>query len=295
MLNYFIIPIFIILFILIYLIIQNFIVNKNIYNKMNNIKTKKDKKQSHGFGKFKTSINKILNLESEYFTEIRADLNSAGFFNTNSIYIYIGISILAPFIISYISYIVLKTLETSELNIWLSSGFSFVLVIYISPKIIKQLIVKRNENILKSLPDALDLMLISAQSGLSIDAILKKLVATIGENSIHLAKEFDTVISELTFLPTRADAFYNLMRRIKLDEIKSVATALLQSEQYGTPVAKSLKSLSLEFRKQRLMKAEEKAAKLATTLTIPLVLFVLPVMFIILLGPALRNASSVWG
>jgi tight adherence protein C len=286
--------VFLIISFLSYFLIQNFIINKNIYNKINNIKIVSNKRGFDFFNKVKTTLNRIFDLESEYFLQIRGDLILAGFSAKNSIYMYISISVSSPFLVAYINYVVLNTLEIARLNVLLLTGFSFILMIYITPKILKHLIVKRNNNILKSLPDALDLMLISAQAGLSIDAILQKLVLTLDSNTNHLAYEFDVVLSELTFLPSRADAFYNLMHRVKLDEIKSVSTALLQSEQYGTPIAKSLQALSLEFRKQRLMRAEEKAAKLATTLTIPLVLFVLPVMFIILLGPALHNAAAVW-
>ena len=145
---------------------------------------------------------------------------------------------------------------------------------------------KRTDAIRKSLPDALDLMVVCAEAGLTLDAALNRVSKELEKSSPELADEFQLAAIELSFLPERRDALTNLSDRVDLPMLRGVVTTLIQSEKYGTPLASSLRVLSSEFRNERLMKAEEKAAKLPATLTVPLILFILPVLFVVLLGPA---------
>ncbi len=161
---------------------------------------------------------------------------------------------------------------------------------------IKNIADKRRNKIRKNLPDALDLMVICAEAGLSLDAALKRVAKEMALSSSETADEFGLTSVEIGFLPERGQALRNLMRRCDLPGIRGVVNTLLQSEKYGTPLAQSLRVLSAEYRNERLMRAEEKAAKLPAILTVPMILFVLPPLFIVLIGPGiLRFVDSMKG
>jgi len=145
---------------------------------------------------------------------------------------------------------------------------------------------KRTEAIRKSLPDALDLLVVCAEAGLTLDSALNRVAKETGRAAPELADEFSLTAIELGFLPERRQALINLSERVDLPALRGVVTTLIQSERYGTPLATSLRVLSSEFRNERLMAAEEKAARLPATLTVPLILFILPSLFVVLLGPA---------
>jgi tight adherence protein C len=145
---------------------------------------------------------------------------------------------------------------------------------------------KRTDAIRKSLPDALDLLVVCAEAGLTLDSALNRVAKELGRPSPELADEFSLTAIELGFLPDRRQALVNLSERVDLPALRGVVTTLIQSERYGTPLATSLRVLSAEFRNERLMKAEEKAARLPATLTVPLIIFILPSLFVVLLGPA---------
>ena len=136
------------------------------------------------------------------------------------------------------------------------------------------------------LPDALDLLVICAEAGLTVDAAFSRTARELGSAYPELADEFGLTAVEIGFLTDRRQAFLNLAARIPLESIKGVATTMIQTEKYGTPLASALRVLSAEFRNERMMRAEAKAARLPAIMTVPLILFVLPALFIIILGPA---------
>ena len=145
---------------------------------------------------------------------------------------------------------------------------------------------KRKESIQRAWPDALDLMLICVESGISIEAAFRRVADEIGAQSVELAEEFVLTNAELSFLQERRQAYENLAARTGLDSVKSVTQALIQAERYGTPVAHALRVLSAESRDMRMNEAEKKAAALPPKLTVPMILFFLPVLFAVILGPA---------
>ena len=136
------------------------------------------------------------------------------------------------------------------------------------------------------MPDALDLLVICAEAGLTVDAAFNRVARELGKAYPELGDEFALTSIELGFLTDRRMAFENLANRINLDAIRGVVTTMIQTEKYGTPLASALRVLSAEFRNERMMRAEEKAARLPAIMTIPLILFILPVLFIVILGPA---------
>ena len=158
---------------------------------------------------------------------------------------------------------------------------------YKAPDIfIKNKITKRSEAIRKGLPDALDLLVICAEAGLTVDAAFGRVARELGKGYPELGDEFMLTSIELGFLTERRQAFENLATRVDLDAVRGVVTTMIQTEKYGTPLASALRVLSAEFRNERMMRAEEKAARLPAIMTVPLICFILPVLFIVILGPA---------
>ncbi|MGL5838053.1 MAG: type II secretion system F family protein [Sphingorhabdus sp.] len=151
---------------------------------------------------------------------------------------------------------------------------------------LNNLIQKRTDAIRKGLPDALDLLVICAEAGLTVDSSFNRVAKELGRGFPELGDEFALTAIELGFLTERRMAFENLAYRVNLDSVKGVVTTMIQTEKYGTPLASALRVLSAEFRNERMMKAEEKAARLPAIMTVPLILFILPVLFIVILGPA---------
>jgi tight adherence protein C len=145
---------------------------------------------------------------------------------------------------------------------------------------------KRKQSIQKAWPDALDLMLICVESGMSVEAAFRKVADEIGSQSVELAEELVLINAELSFLQERKQAYENLASRTGLETVKSVSQALIQAERYGTPVAHALRVLANESREMRMNAAEKKAAALPPKLTVPMILFFLPVLFAVILGPA---------
>ena len=159
---------------------------------------------------------------------------------------------------------------------------------------IKNMITKRTEAIRKGLPDALDLLVICAEAGLTVDAAFARVAKEFGRAFPELGDEFTLTSIELSFLTDRRQAFENLAYRVDLDSVKGVVTTMIQTERYGTPLASALRVLSAEFRNERMMRAEEKAARLPAIMTVPLILFILPVLFVVILGPAACSISDAF-
>jgi len=151
---------------------------------------------------------------------------------------------------------------------------------------LKNAISKRQLSIKRAFPDALDLLLICIESGMSIETAFRKVSGEIGTQSVALSEEFILTTAELSYLQDRKVAYENLAKRTGLEGVKSVCLALQQSERYGTPLGQSLRVMAQENRDMRMSEAEKKAASLPPKLTVPMILFFLPVLFIVILGPS---------
>ncbi len=158
---------------------------------------------------------------------------------------------------------------------------------------LKNMIKRRQKSIRRAFPDALDLLLICVESGMSIDAAFRKVSEEIGSQSIQLAEELMLTTAELSYLQDRREAFDHLAERTDIDGVKAVCTALVQAERYGTPLAQALRVLAQEIRDMRMGEAEKKAAALPPKLTVPMILFFLPVLFIVILGPAAIRVMEI--
>lgn len=234
-------------------------------------------------------------LQSEQTKKLNKLLAQAGFRSKDAIVVYQVAKLAMPFIMGILGIILFYGMGLfpgmADFHALMAGAlvfFGFKLPdIYVENT--KQ---KRVDAIRKSLPDGLDLLVVCAEAGLTLDAALGRVARELGRAAPELADEFELATIELGFLPERRQALLNLSERVDLEPLRGVVTALIQSERYGTPLATALRVLSAEFRNERMLKAEEKAARLPATLTVPLILFILPVLFVVLLGPAACKVSS---
>ena len=166
---------------------------------------------------------------------------------------------------------------------------------YLPNIFISNLIQRRQKSIARAFPDSLDLLLICVQAGMSIESAMNKVATEIGSRSLELAEEFSLTTAELSYLQERRLAFENLGKRTGLPAVRAVGTSLTQAERYGTAVSQALRVLAKESRDRRMAEAEKKAAALPPKLTVPMILFFLPVLFIVILGPAFMQVMAIRG
>jgi tight adherence protein C len=163
---------------------------------------------------------------------------------------------------------------------------------YVPDLFVNNMIQRRQKSIMSAFPDALDLMLICVESGMSIESAFTRVAGEIGTQSAELAEELALTTAELSYLPDRRQAFDNLAKRCGHMGVKSVATALNQAEKYGTPMGQALRVTATENREMRMQEAERKAASLPAKLTVPMIIFFLPCLFVVIMGPAIMQIRS---
>jgi tight adherence protein C len=164
---------------------------------------------------------------------------------------------------------------------------------YLPDMFVNNMIQRRQQSIMRVFPDALDLMLICVESGMSIETAFSRVSTEIGSQSPELAEELALTTAELSYLPDRRQAFDNLAKRCGHDGVKQVATALNQAEKYGTPLGQALRVTANENREMRMQEAERKAASLPAKLTVPMIIFFLPCLFIVIMGPAILTIQKM--
>lgn len=238
----------------------------------------------------KEALGSMKVLQDSQIQIIQQKLAHAGIRNKDLAVVVIMARLVLPLVLGSLVALMVYILEVfpdwSELKRFgLFAGT--VLLAYKGPEIyLKNIASKRTDAIRKGLPDALDLLVICAEAGLTVDAAFNRVAKELGRAYPELGDEFLLTSIELSFLNERRKAFDNLAYRVNLEAVKGVVTTMVQTERYGTPLASALRVLSAEFRNERMMRAEEKAARLPAIMTIPLILFILPVLFIVILGPA---------
>jgi tight adherence protein C len=239
-----------------------------------------------------TVVRRLRLLQGRKTAEIRLNLARAGIRNREALARFLFTKLAAPPLLGGLALLLFEGLGLYELSSAnrLAVCLVAVLVGFVGPDIwIRNKIAKRREILRKSIPDGLDLLVVCVEAGLSTDAALTRVARESERSAPELSDEFRLTAIELGFLPERRQALEGLSKRIDLPAVRALVAALLQTEKYGTPLAASLRVLSTEFRTERLLRAEEKAARLPATLTVPMVLFILPCLFIVIIGPAIIN------
>ncbi|RVU03762.1 type II secretion system F family protein [Novosphingobium umbonatum] len=235
-------------------------------------------------------LDKLKVLQDSQLAEAQQKLAQAGIRNKEWAVAIIFGRMVAPIILGGTAAIFIYALnefpEWSDFKKFLAFA-AMVIGGYKGPDIyVQNMVTKRTDAIRKGLPDALDLLVICAEAGLTVDAAFQRVARELNRAYPELGEEFSLTGIELSFLTERRQAFENLAYRVALDSVRGVTTTMIQTERYGTPLASALRVLSAEFRNERMMRAEEKAARLPAIMTVPLILFILPVLFIVILGPA---------
>ncbi|MEE4349175.1 MAG: type II secretion system F family protein [Pacificimonas sp.] len=244
-------------------------------------------------------LKKLKVLQDEQAKVAAVQLSQAGIRSKDAVVALLFGRLVLPFVFGAISAFVVYGSElVADYSAVMKAGMVMAGVFggYKAPDIfvnnIKQ---KRTDAIRKGLPDALDLLVICAEAGLTVDAAFNRVSKELGKGFPELADEFALTAIELGFLQERRQAYENLSERVDLESLRGVVTTLIQTEKYGTPLASALRVLSGEFRNERMMAAEEKAARLPAIMTVPLIMFILPVLFIVILGPAACSIGDALG
>ena len=250
---------------------------------------RRGRQRTTAVGVMRETVSRLNLLRSKHATEARNMLAQAGIRSRDAMIGYLFARITLPFLFG------LALLADANVFHLLPippqfrylMPFAGVLIGFYAPIVfLRNAAAKRAKSIKLALPDGLDLMVICAEAGLSLDATLSRVSRELGNGSPELAEELGTTAAELTFLPERRLAFDNLNARTNSDGIRAVVNTLQQTAKFGTPLAQSLRVLAAEMRQARMTRAEEKAARLPALLTVPMILFILPCLFIVLLGPA---------
>lgn len=242
-------------------------------------------------------VKKMQLMKGERAGVISAGLAQAGWRSKDALVTYLFARISLPILLGGLGSVYFIGTNPFDWSVAgsIMAAIGAALVGYAIPKILmKNQVSKRYEAMRKSLPDALDLLVICTEAGLNLDSGLDRVCREVSNSAPELADELGLTSIELGFLQDRKDALMNLAKRVDFQAMTTLVNTLLQTEKYGTPLAVALRVLAAEMREDRLMKAEEKAARLPAIMTVPMILFILPSLFIVLIGPAVLKAIDAF-
>jgi tight adherence protein C len=232
-------------------------------------------------------------LESE---NTREKLSSAGYRGQAPLIAFMFFRFVMPFIVFVVVLFYLFLILHLTWSPVQKVGAAFVgalIGFYLPDMFVGNMIQRRQASIMRGFPDALDLMLICVESGMSIESAFTRVATEIGSQSAELSEELALTTAELSYLPDRRQAFDNLAKRCGHPGVKAVATALNQAEKYGTPLGQALRVTAVENREGRMQEAERKAASLPAKLTVPMIIFFLPCLFVVIMGPAVLTIKKM--
>ena len=258
-------------------------------------------KREHGIGMMRQVVNKLNLLRTREATKAHINLMRAGWRSRDSLTLFFFLKLSLPFVLGGAALLLFYVAEVGELSSTGRLALSLAAVVagaYGPEVIVKNAITKRRKKLQKAIPDAIDLLVICAEAGQSLDPAIGRVAREMARSCPELSDELHLTSIELGLLPDRRQALDNLNKRTDLPSFRGVINTLLQTEKYGTPLAHSLRVLAAEYRNDRMMKAETKAARLPAILTVPMIIFILPPLFIVLIGPAIisvmDNFSTQW-
>ena len=255
-------------------------------------------RKTEGTDKMKQQLEGMKVLQQSQIEDIQQKLAHAGYRNKELAVYIIALRMVLPIMLGVLGVVMIYVIDYFPDWGSMKRIGAMGLLLYLGYKgpemFLKNKADKRTGEIRKGLPDALDLLVICAEAGLTVDAAFNRVAKELGRAYPELGDEFALTAIELSFLNERKKAFDNLAYRVDLEAVKGVVTTMVQTERYGTPLASALRVLSAEFRNERMMRAEEKAARLPAIMTVPLICFILPVLFIVILGPAACSIADAF-
>jgi tight adherence protein C len=250
-------------------------------------RARSDIRQS-GFGLMRVTVTRLRLMRGRQIEKITARLARAGWRSKDALTAYLFAKAFVPIAViggGALLFFLKDQLPFSKSLTYLVLAIVVFLGLFGTDMLVKNAGDNRIKKLTLALPDALDLMVICAEAGLSLESTVKRVGQEMASASTEMADEFMLTAIELNFLPDRTRALQNLVKRTDLPKLRALVTSLIQAERFGTPLANSLRVLSAEFRNERMMKAEEKAAKLPAIMTVPMIMFILPSLFIVIIGP----------
>lgn len=225
-------------------------------------------------------------------------LARAGYRGQGPLTTYLFLRFVTPIALFFIAFGYLTFVVFADKPLYLNALYALFIGLigaYLPVVLLKNRTIKRQQSIRRAWPDCLDLMLLCVEAGMSVEHAFRRVAKEIGQQSSELAEELTLTTAELSFLEDRTRAYENLGKRTGLDNVRAVMTSLIQADRYGTSVGQSLRVMAEEGREARMMEAEKKAAALPPKLTVPLILFFLPVLFIVIISPAIIRVFSTQG
>ena len=242
-------------------------------------------------------VSKLKLVQQNQVGQLQKKLINAGYRSKDAIIIFAFAKLVMPFVALGIGLAVCNIDWSHPFTMSQATGWLKVLGIsYFGARLPEILVAnarsKRYKSLRKGLPDGLDLMMICAEAGLSLSAALDRVAREMARVNPELAEEFSLTSVELGFLPDRAVALRHLHERADIPEIRGFVNVIAQTEKYGTPIAQALRVLSKEFRMQRMLRAEQKAARLPAMMTVPMIVFILPTLFIVVMAPAVISVMD---
>jgi tight adherence protein C len=246
-------------------------------------------------GLMRTIVTRLKLLSSKHAESCALKLSGAGYRSNDAMIAFLFAKVAGPLGLGLLAAVLIYWMEVVDwapfMKIAATMGAA-ILGSYLPDLYVSNALQKRQKQLQKALPDGLDLMVICAEAGLSLDATLQRVSRELGRTWPELADEFSLTAVEIGFMPDRRQALENLSGRCFLPGIRAMVNTLSQTEKYGTPLSESLRVLSAELRTERMLRAEEKAARLPATLTVPMILFILPPLFVVLIGPAILSVGD---
>lgn len=252
--------------------------------------------QRNDLGLLRAIVHRLRLIRSRQAASVRLRLSHAGWRSNDALTLYLFGKLALPFALGGLATLLLYGLQAWDLG-GLQRAMLVVLAAlvgsYFPDLLLKNAKQRRQEALRMAVPDALDLMVICAEAGLGLDPAITRIARELRSSCPEMADELDLTASELRFLPDRRQAWDNLALRTDLAAVRSLVNALVQTERYGTSLTQSVRVLAQEQRAERMLRAEEKAARLPAVMTVPLILFILPALFVILMGPAVIDIMEV--
>lgn len=238
----------------------------------------------------------VLNLRRVFEAETSRELlRQAGMRGERYLITYLAARFATPIVVALLAFVYVSTIYADSFPPPMRIAVTAVAAIvgnYLPFLYVRNLVSRRQASIRRAWPDSLDLLLICVESGMAIEPAMQRVGREIGAVSVPLAEEMTLTVAELSYIGDRRKAFENLGKRTGMPQVKSVVTSLIQSERYGTPLGTALRVLAQENRDMRMAEAERKAAALPPRLTVPMMLFFLPVIFVVILGPTILMAME---